>query len=317
MPIILRHSAEAAALRGALRAARALGPVAASNLGGAVARRLGPAFPVSRVADRNLRRAMPALDDAARRRVIRGVWDNLGRTAAELPHLTALRRTDSGPGFSFDADEELRELRARGGPALFFSAHIGNWEAVLPAAAALGLPVSGFYRAASNRLVDQLVQDLRQAATGPGARMFAKGAPGARAALLHLRGGGMLGMLTDQKMNDGIAADFFGRPAMTAPALAHYALRFRCPVIPIHTIRLGPARFHLAWDKPLEVPDTGDRAADALTLTRAMNATLERWITAHPESWLWLHRRWPATESEAMQGRAAGEIGGRASTVPR
>ena len=48
------HRIEAAAARAALRALRALGPVRASNLGGAVARSVGPMLPVSRVADANL-----------------------------------------------------------------------------------------------------------------------------------------------------------------------------------------------------------------------------------------------------------------------
>jgi phospholipid/cholesterol/gamma-HCH transport system substrate-binding protein len=38
-------------------------------------------------------------------------------------------------------------------------------------------------------------------------------------------------MLVDQKMNDGIEAPFFGRPAMTAPAAAAFALRFQARVV--------------------------------------------------------------------------------------
>jgi len=94
-----RHRLQAAALRGGIRILRLLGPVSASNLGGYVARKLGPWLPVSRVADANLRNGLPELDAAARRRVIRGMWDNLGRTAAELPHLAALERTTAGPGW--------------------------------------------------------------------------------------------------------------------------------------------------------------------------------------------------------------------------
>ena len=73
---------------------RALGPDASSALGGAVARAIGPFLGASRVADANLRRFMPELDDAARRRVIREVWDNLGRTGAEFPHLRRLAAGD-------------------------------------------------------------------------------------------------------------------------------------------------------------------------------------------------------------------------------
>ena len=73
---------EVAALRVGIRVACALGPVAASNLGGRVARTIGPWLPVSRIAEVNLRRAFPELDAQARRRLLLGVWENLGRTAA-------------------------------------------------------------------------------------------------------------------------------------------------------------------------------------------------------------------------------------------
>jgi KDO2-lipid IV(A) lauroyltransferase len=134
---------------------------------------------------------------------------------------------------------------------------------------------------------------LRREALGFAVPMFPKGAAGGRGALAHMARGGYPGILIDQKLNDGIAVDFFGRPAMTAPALAALALRFRCPVVPGHAQRIAPARLRFVVDPPLELPDTGDRAADIAALTREVNATLERWIRACPESWLWLHRRWP------------------------
>jgi KDO2-lipid IV(A) lauroyltransferase len=78
---------------------------------------------------------------------------------------------------------------------------------------------------------------------------------------------------------------------MTAPALAAFALRLKCPVIPGYVMRTGPARFHLVAEEPLHLPDTGDREADILTLTQMVNDRLEAWMRARPESWLWLHRR--------------------------
>lgn len=286
-------------LRGALALLRQMGVVRASNFGGWLGRSLGPWLPVSRVAEANLRRALPALTKAERAAVIRRMWDNLGRNVGELPHLGALRRCDAGPGWHCADEAVAAALRERGGPALLFSAHFGNWEMILPLAAALGVPLAGFYRAASNPLSDALIQTLRRQAIGGQAAgapvvMFPKGAHGARAALRHLAHGGMLGMLADQKLDDGIAVDFFGAPAMTAPALAQLALRYRCPVIPARIRRLGPARFELILEPSLALPDSGDREGDVLRLTREVNATLERWIRAEPAAWLWLHRRWPS-----------------------
>lgn len=284
---------EALVARAAMRVLGALAPATSSNLGGAIARGIGPLLPVSRVAHANLRAAMPELDAAARRRVVRGVWDNLGRTAGELPHIVDLRETVAGPGWELVGDGTLDWLVARGGPVIFFSGHIGNWEMLPVAAAARGVPFSPFYRPAENKQIDAMIQDLRRRAARADIKMFAKGAVGARQSLIHLSRGGRLGMLMDQKMNDGIEARFFGRPAMTAPALAALALRLRCPVIPAYVERLGPARFRVTCEPPLDVPNSGDRAADVTSLTQAVNDTLERWIKARPESWLWLHRRWP------------------------
>lgn len=285
------------ALRGAIAMLRGLGPVQASNVGGWLARIVGPHLSVSKVADRNLVQAFPELDETDRKRIIRGVWDNLGRTTAELPHLASFSRTASGPGWEITGEQHVETLRLSGTQALFFSGHFGNWEMVLPIAGALGLTVSGFYRAASNKTVDAIIQSMRQRALVPGVSMFAKGAPGARAALSHLQRGGSLGLLVDQKMNDGIAVPFFGRDAMTAPALAQFALRFNTPIIPVHVVRIGPARFRMICDEPMSVTLTGNRVADTRAIIQAMNARLEDWIRADPSSWLWLHRRWPKPES--------------------
>jgi KDO2-lipid IV(A) lauroyltransferase len=295
-------AAEALLVRALLALLRRLGPARASDLGAAVAGFLGPLLPVSRVARDNLRRALPELDAAARARVLREVWRNLGRVAGELPHLPNLRRTEAGPGFELVGEQHLRAIQAQGGPAIFFSAHIGNWELCPATTASLGMRLSNFYRAAKNTAVDRLIGDLRAAAATPAGEApvpnFPKGARGARAALQHLSRGGLLGMLVDQKMNDGISVPFFGRPAMTAPAAAAYALRFRCPLLPAHAERLGPARLRVIIGAPLPLPDTGDRQADIATLTAEMNRHIEGWIRARPGEWLWLHRRWPKEEKK-------------------
>lgn len=267
-----------------------LSPEAASNLGGAVARTIGPWLPVSRVADANLRLALPGLDAAARARVIRGVWDNLGRTACEFPHVHTLRETATGPGYELVGREHIAPALAGGGPAICVSAHMANWEVLPLVATAMGARMASFYRAASNPLTDALI--VRQRAGG-GVQLFPKGPAGARSGLAHLRDGGTLGVLFDQKMNDGIEARLFGHPAMTAPAAATLALRFAAPLFAVQVVRLGPARFRVIATPPLPLPATGDRHADIAALTQAMNDRLEAWVRAAPEQWLWLHRRWP------------------------
>lgn len=289
----LLHRIEGAAARSAVRLLRALGPVRASNLCGAVARGIGPWLPVSKVADRNLRLALPELDAAARKRIVRGVWDNLGRTAGEFPHVGQLSETPSGPGWEVVGAEHIEALAARGGPAMLFTGHIGNWEVLPLATARKGVQFATVYRASDNREIDALILELRRASVGANEQLFPKGAKGARQTLMHLRQKGFVGMLPDQKMNDGIRAEFFGHPAMTPSALAALALKVGCPVLPTYAQRLAPGRFRVTYEAPVPLPDTGDKAADVAALTQSVNDRLEAWIRAKPESWLWLHRRWP------------------------
>jgi KDO2-lipid IV(A) lauroyltransferase len=57
--------------------------------------------------------------------------------------------------------------------------------------------------------------------------------------------------------------------------------------------RLEGARFRITVEPPLELPLSGDGAADTLMIMTRVNQVLERWIRERPDHWFWLHRRWP------------------------
>lgn len=261
----------------------------ASATGGWLARRIGPLLPVHRVADRNLRRALPELDDAGIRRVLAGMWDNLGRTVAEYPHLAEFRFEPGNGRVEIVGGEHFDALRNDDEPGFFFSAHYGNWEILPLAASQRGCPLLLVYRAANNPLVENLVQRAR---LGTGGRHVPKGTKAARELLTALKAGNHVAMLVDQKANDGIPVPFFGRDAMTAPALAELALRFRCPVAPARVDRIAGARFRITVLPPRRFAETGDRIADVQRAMTQVNALIEGWIRERPEQWFWLHRRW-------------------------
>ena len=284
---------EAAALDLVFALCRAIGPVRASNLGGAVGRWIGPWLPPSTVARRNLALVFPDRSAAERRAILRAAWDNLGRTACELPHLGSLGPSEAGPGWEIVGAEHLAGL-ADSGPALLVSAHLANWEVLPSALLSLGIPLASIYRPPDNPVVGRRLRRWRRMATrGVVLPMFPKGAAGARSALRHLVSGGVLGLLADQKLNDGLAVPFMGHLAMTPAAPAQMALRFGCPLIPGRVERLGPARFRIRVEAPLPMPGTGDRGRDLRDLTLAVNGRIGAWIAERPGEWLWFHRRWP------------------------
>ena len=261
----------------------------ASALGGALARAIGPRLGLTKRARLNLRRALPELDAAATDAIVRGMWDNLGRVAAEYPHLRKIKVFAGDGRVETRGLEHLDRALAAGRRVILFSGHLANWEIAALAGGQYGLDIAQIYRAANNPLVDRMIARLR----GGGGALIPKGSRAARGAIAALRAGGHLSLLVDQKMNDGIAVPFFGRPAMTAPALAQLALRFGCDVLPVRVERLAGARFRLTVHPPLPLPRSGDPQADVRALMAAVNATLEAWIRERPEQWFWVHRRWP------------------------
>ena len=262
----------------------------ASAMGGGLARSIGPYLPVSRRALTNLRRALPEASAERHHAIIRGMWNNLGRVMAEHPHL---ERLWSQPGRIevIGAEHLPRPAPGERRPCLMVGGHLANWELLPAGAARYGLTLTSVYRRPNNPLINHLMTTGRRIGRG---RLVPKGRDGARAIFAALAEGGTVAMLIDQKMNDGIPVPFFGHDAMTAPAVAQLALKFRCPVLPARAERLDGARFRLTVLPPLAPAETGNREADIRTFMTELNTLLESWIRERPEQWLWLHHRWPA-----------------------
>lgn len=266
----------------------------ASALGGGLARRIGPSLGISKRARINLRRAFPELAEGEIEHIVNGMWDNLGRVAAEYPHLRQIRIFEPDGRVETLGFEHMDNAVAAGRRMIIFSGHVANWEIGALAAVQYGFTaarsyrVTQIYRAPNNPLVDRLIARFR----GDRGEYIPKGASAAKRAFAALYRGEHLTMLADQKLNEGIPVRFFGRPAMTATALALLALRFDCDVLPARVERLGGARFRLTVFPPLPLPRSGDQAADVGALTTEITAILEAWIRGRPEQWLWVHRRW-------------------------
>src|SRR5690606_21279393 len=64
---------------------RLLGRERAARFGGWLARKIGPRLKVHRLAERNMRLALPHLSDTEIAANLDRMWDNLGRNAAEIP----------------------------------------------------------------------------------------------------------------------------------------------------------------------------------------------------------------------------------------
>lgn len=298
-PVTAFYAIQYALARALLSAFRLVGVDRASAIAGGFMRSVGPFIPsISRRGDANLRLIFPDWDEPRRRATLRGVWENLGRMAAEFAHLDKFDPGDPNGRLEFVGAEHFVETGLSGRPVIFVSGHLANWEIMTVALQFTGLKFGLVYRAANNPLVDELI--IKTRGQSMSRLQVPKGNRGGRALIDMMRAGSSLAMLVDQKLNEGITAPFLGRPAKTATAAARLALRFSAPIVPAGIERLEGARFRVTIQEPIRYVPTGDFSADIIALTTLINERIGNVILESPEQWLWFHRRWPKEAYEEL-----------------
>ena len=265
-----------------------------SAFAGLLGRVLGKYFKSTATAKKNLSWALPHKTKAEIDRITDEVWENVGRVIGEYSGLSKIDIYNDDR-FEIVGTEYVDQLRDDGQPGIIFSGHLASWEVAIMAATQRGLRLSQLYRTMNNPLVDPVAIGIQRQI---GQEVLTKGTKDARRVLDVLKRGDHLFLLLDQKFNRGISVPFFGREAMTAPAAARMALRYKCPLLPVRVERLGGFRFRITFYPPIKLPKVEDINKATYKIMCTVNHLLEEWIRARPEQWMWLHNRWPKVEAK-------------------
>jgi KDO2-lipid IV(A) lauroyltransferase len=258
----------------------------ASDIGASIARAIGPKLPINKIAINNIKRAMKDKTDQEIKEIILLMWDNIGRVAAEFPHIFNLSDDEFNIRLKIEGRENIPDDNKG---KIFFSGHLANWEMCPRFASSLGDKTALIYRKANNDLVDQIMTKER---TKNNIEIIAKGINSAKDIIKILKNSGSITMLIDQKMNDGIAVPFFGIDAMTAPAIARLAKKYDAHIIPSQIIRLDKANFILKFYPIIPLVKTNNNEQDIYNIMYKINYMVESWIKEYPAQWFWLHNRW-------------------------
>ncbi len=269
---------------------RALPLAAGTAITSLMFRKIGRRMRVACVAEQNVRRVFPELDDVEVEALLDRIWGNLGQGAAEFSHLDRFTVNEPGSRVELVGAEHLVTMQESSKAGIVFSAHMGNWELGARVVGQTGLPLGQIYRGADNSFIDRLFKNAR---SSENTTLIPKGREGAAKMLRLMRDGLHFGAMMDQKLNEGVAIPFFGHDAMTATAPVEIALRTGGSIVPVRCIRYPGSRFRIEISPPLEIERTDNRKADAIKVLGQINGIIEGWIREYPEQWFWLHRRWP------------------------
>lgn len=261
----------------------------ASNLGGWIGRNIANRMGASRKAHKNLRLVYPHKSEDEIKEITKDMWDNLGRNAAETAHLKKLYTAENKKRVEVINEDYLMDAYKQQKGVLIVGAHLANWEIGGLICKANNIPTSAIYRPPNNPHVDKLIKHIRESTTFT---LLPKGPQGARGILRELKQKNAVGLLVDQKMNEGINIPLFGLDAMTAPAVAIMAIRTGCIILPAQTIRTRGAHFKMVFHPPIQVDaNPANQETETLRVMTEINGMIETWIQAYPSQWLWLHRR--------------------------
>lgn len=254
-----------------------------------LARKIGPLIGVTKTARRNLKNIYG--DNINIDQTIDDLWDNFGRYIGEFPFINALSDEELTQRITFTGLENIEGFKQNNQPFMLFLGHQANWDIAIRKINTLYPKFGIVYRKANNPLVDKEILSERNNSSD--VIMIAKGTAGAKNLVRAIKSKMSIAMLVDQKMNDGIEVPFFGKPAMTAPAIARLALQYNYPIVPCQIIRKKrSSHFELRLHKPLKIEKTGDMQKDCFNIMKTINLTLEQWIRQHPGQWFWFHNRW-------------------------
>jgi KDO2-lipid IV(A) lauroyltransferase len=254
-----------------------------------------------RVALRNLEIAFPKMAPGEREQIARGSFENLGRVLGELTQFPKATREQLSHRIEFQFDtEESKRLpervlfeaeREKGRGVLLVGPHLGNWEVGVFAYSAFREPLTYLARPLDNPLIEDFTVSLRSRF---GNRAINKN-KFTSAAISVLRRGEVLGILPDVNVlpRDGVFVPFFGTLACTTSGVALMAMRTGAMIVPMCCVwNKETEKYDVFYGKLVEPPNTGDRHRDVYETTAAFTAEIEKFIRAHPDQWLWIHKRW-------------------------
>ena len=224
--------------------------------------------------------------ESEKRRIVRRHFGQLGANLLSGMKLNAMPLEKVVPLVAIEGTDDVHRLLRAGRPIVLVLSHLGNWELlaqILPHYFAYRR-LSTVFQKLGNRHLDQFV---RQQRARFGVELFDR-SEGFAEAIQLLRGGGGIGILSDQHAGDhGLWTPFFGRLASTSPLPALLCKRTGAALMVASLYTEGPGEWRMTFS-----PAFGSPNDSVPELTAQINAAIAEQIRRAPEDWFWVHNRW-------------------------
>jgi KDO2-lipid IV(A) lauroyltransferase len=238
-----------------------------------------------RLARSNLARVYPGWSTRDVERTARRVFEEIGRNAFDFLRYPDLSEEERATLVAIEGREHLERALARGRGVVVVTGHLGCWELLAATLVREGVSLKALARPLREARLDAMLLEHRR-------RMGVETLSSQRLpvrAVRHLRAGGALGVLIDQRIRrGGVVVSFLDQPTRLTDAPARLALATGAVLLPTGIRRL-PDHRHRVTIRPGRPVESSDTVAG---LTRYLAGEIGVLIRSVPEQWMWIHPRW-------------------------
>ena len=263
----------------------------ASHLGSVLGRAIGPLFRSKKIIKQNIKIGLGEIDKKEEAEIINSMWSNIGRTFAEYVFLKDFKLNKTNfDHIKITGVNHLDIIKKNKEPAIFYSAHLANFELMAMEIDKFGIKCAGIYRPLNNIFLNPLMEYLRIKYICP--TQIPKGRMGMRKIISRINDGYSIALMMDQRVSEGQKVPFFNKPAFTTTIPAQLALKYNCKLVPIFLERIEGANFEMTIHEPYKIQRTGNDDQDTKNITLKINQIIEKMILKNPTQWIWSHNRW-------------------------
>jgi len=258
----------------------------ASFIGGKLFEIIGPLFRSEKIIHSNIKKAFPNLNSKEINKITKQMWNNYGRVFSEYMFIKNYRNKLFDTHITIRGLEILKEIKKNNKPVIFISGHFSNFELMAMALEKHEIKLAAIYRPLNNFFLNFLMEKIRKDHICK--YQIKKGLGGIRKIIKLNQNGFSTALMIDQRVSQGIKANFFNQQAFTTTIPAQLVKKYNFPVVPLFIERYENIKFKITIQKPIYF----SKSTTEKEITEKLNSLIEKMILFKPGQWIWSHNRW-------------------------
>lgn len=242
----------------------------------------------------NLEIVFPGMSLAEKKRIAKKSMISLCRSFVDVIRIPYLTNEWIDKNVIFEGLNNIKKIQQCDSGLFFLSLHLGSGDLAGAIVSERIKPITIISKRFTNQFLDSFWFGLREKSKNLFINAHAKNnAFEILAALKQKRG---VVFVLDQFMGKpyGVESQFFGVTTGTAYGLALFAKKTQKPVYPLYTFWDADDKLHVCVDEAIDL--SAELSENNEVITNKFNCVLEKIIAAHPEHWMWVHKRWKTFE---------------------